>query len=1034
MGQTLIAQQLMLPPAERTLKQPPGVNLFSPYMAQDKKGNLWLSSPDGLIRYDGQQLRVFNSQGHLQDDTFSRVIADSRGRVWLRYAYGNDESKLAFWDPKTQRIQFIADTTRLVGEFLAKDGIRTLFVDRQDHLWIGRTKTGLLRVDPRTLSVEPFVLDSTEVNSLHQSSDGTIWAGASTGLYSIDPSSHQVRRYLDKNGLLRIHAGNPITALTVRSTGELLLGLYNKVVVFNPTSGLIRQIDLPLPIATSQLWTYKIVFDQEQNAYFSVGTLVFRLNRQNQLQRLEFGYPAEKVIGIWISQGQPLGNNRLWVNAGHQLYAYDLSRLRQVPPLNILDVSVNGIRLVENQVPREERFQRDTLGQASLYLKEGDFLSIRFLPQVEVATSTYRYKLAGHDAQWAVYNDTYGQATYQLRAGTYSFVLNRAKPTGGWEPQLAHIQIQVAPHFWRTAWFLSLTILSLSSAGLWLIRSWNRRRMLQQELARQAFEAETLRKMDTLKSDFFANVTHEFRTPLTIILNATEQLDATSLEPTQQQQTDTIQRHAHQLLRLITETLDMSRLDAGKMEVNSHLGDPVLFMRQVVTQFDGLAKQRGITLDWEGDTGTAELMYSFDDAKWEKIAYNLLSNALKFTAAGGRVLISGRIVAPDRFVLRVADTGIGIPKHRLTHIFDRFYQVDSSSTRAYSGTGIGLALVKELAQWLGGRVTVESEEGKGSVFTVELPIATPFIYQLNAIYPTSDLERDNLRGQSALGTSQSPKAPVSPRTASQSRALPIEKANSKNQQKPLVLLVEDNTELRMQMATYLSGQYRIATVATGREGLEQAIAEVPDLIVSDVMMPEMDGYELTRSLKADQRTSHIPIVLLTARSSAESQLMGLQAGADHYVGKPFNLTELNLRLGNALRTRQQWQQRFTAQMAPVTAVHPAHGEAEREERFLNTLRQYILANLHEADRIDVDWLADRAGMSRTQLHRKLTALTSLSPNRFIHRVRLERAAALLQSGEYNVAQVAYELGYSSQSYFAKLFQEHFGYAPSKMKT
>ncbi|GAB3716762.1 hypothetical protein GCM10027592_58350 [Spirosoma flavus] len=461
----------MLPPAERTLKQPPGVNLFSAFLAQDIWGNLWLSSPNGLVRYDGRQLSVYHAKDHSQDDYFNRVAPDSRGRVWLRYAYGNDESKLAFFDPQTQRIQFISDTTRLVRELLAKDGIRTLFVDRQDHLWIGRTKTGLLHVDPQTLFVEPVALDKTEVNSINQSPDGTIWAGASTGLYSIDPSSHQVRRYLDKNGRLRIHAGNPITALTVRSTGELLLGLYNKLVVFNPTSGLIRQIDLPLPTPTSLLCTYKIIFDREQNAYFSVGPLVFRLNRQNQLQRLEFAYPAEKVIGIWISQGQPLGNNRLWVNAGHQLYAYDLSRLRQVPPLNILDVSVNGIHVVENQLPREERYQRDTLGQASLFLKEGDFMTIRFLPQVEVAPSTYRYKLDGHDAQWAVYNDTYGQATYRLGAGRYSFMLNRAKPTGGWEPQFARIQIQVEAPFWRTAWFLSLVILSLSGTGFYIVRS-----------------------------------------------------------------------------------------------------------------------------------------------------------------------------------------------------------------------------------------------------------------------------------------------------------------------------------------------------------------------------------------------------------------------------------------------------------------------------------------------------------------------------------------------------------------------------------
>ncbi|GAB3716746.1 hypothetical protein GCM10027592_58320 [Spirosoma flavus] len=381
----------------------------------------------------------------------------------------------------------------------------------------------------------------------------------------------------------------------------------------------------------------------------------------------------------------------------------------------------------------------------------------------------------------------------------------------------------------------------------------------------------------------------------------------------------------------------------------------------------------------------------------------------------------------------MASRSIGLPI-----LFDRFYQVDSGSTRAYSGTGIGLALVKEVAHWLGGRVTVESEEGNGSVFTVELPITSPARYPRNEIDTTLDSKDDNPStyadqvGQPESALSQSRNAP--PHSASRSRQPTEKRTTNPDGEKPFVLLVEDNAELQMQMATYLSKQYRIATAPTGRDGMEQAIAEIPDLIVSDVMMPGMDGFELTLSLKADERTSHIPIVLLMARSSPESRLMGLQAGADHYISKPFNLAELNLRLANALRARQQWQQRFRAQMALSTAVHQAPGEPDREERFLNCLHQYILTNLDEADRMDVGWLAEQAGMSRTQLHRKMTALTSLSPNRFIHRVRLERAAALLQSGEYNVAQVAYELGYSSQSYFAKLFQEHFGYAPSKMKT
>jgi signal transduction histidine kinase/DNA-binding response OmpR family regulator len=781
------------------------------------------------------------------------------------------------------------------------------------------------------------------------------------------------------------------------------------------------------------MWTDAFVPDQAGNDYFSVGIMVCRITRTGLLQRIEFARPAEKVISLFIQPGHDTIPDRMSVKllSGRQ-DRYDLSQLRPLPSFNLLDVQVNGTRLIENEHQREDRFQRDSTGHASVTIQEGDFVQLRFTTYAHPQVVQFRYKLAGVDASWTAYNDIYGTATYQPPPGEHLLLFDHMA-NASWTKQPASVRIVVRPVLWKTVWFRMLAGLVLSSLVWLFIRNARRRQKLRQELARQASEAESLRQLDEFKTRFFSNVTHEFRTPLTIILNATEQLTAKTPTHAEQPEVATIRRHAHQLLRLITQTLDMARLDADKLDTHLQLGNPIGFTGQVVAQFAGLAAQRGLTLTYNtqpalawlytdndladgAPTGGAQ-QYSFDGEAWEKIAYNLLANALKFTPRGGSVQVMGQVKADDRFLLVVEDTGIGIPTDQVARIFDRFHQVDDRSTRAYSGTGIGLALVRELANWLGGEVRVESQLDQGSRFTVELPLLRP--------------------DQASI--SEGSTAPVDlpwlqPMAKPSSAHLPVhrEATSATVTDKPLVLVVEDNDDLRTQMAAYLSGDYQVLTAQNGQWGWEEATSQVPDLIVSDVMMPELDGYQLLERLKTDERTSHIPVILLTARSSAESRLQGLQLRADDYLVKPVSLVELGLRIGNGLRTRQQAQKRFLAQLNLPPPPLPTKFAPSREELFLNRLRQAILTHL-ASESLDVDWLAAQAQISRTQLNRKLSALTGLSPNRFIQRVRLERGAELLQTGKLTVAEVAYQIGYDSPSYFAKVFQEQFGHPPSKWR-
>lgn len=788
-----------------------------------------------------------------------------------------------------------------------------------------------------------------------------------------------------------------------RPDGTILVGLPDEIDVIRPSSGHIERLAL-IPSRFHAGQTVRDFFDDnEGNTYFKNHTTCYRYTHQGQLQQLEFSSLRQRVDFLY-----PGRNHRLWVTAGSTLLAYDLSRIRPTPSLSLIDVVINQDRLEEPST--SHYLERDFLGHPTLTVQDGDLITLRVSPFIQPTTRAFRLRLEGYDQNWDVVEDALSQVAYQLPAGTYTLALNQYNKPAGWANQVSTMRIIVEPVFWRTGWFLSLFGIVVAGVGGVLFRSWR----LRQALARQAFEAATLRKLDELKSRFFTNITHELRTPLTILMNAAEQMSSARLMDSDQSRLKSIQRNAHQLMQLINQTLDLAKLDAGKLDRHEQVGDPVAFIEQLAHQFKELAQQRQIELEWVGQPAFS--LHRFDGEQLGTIVYNLLSNALKFTPSKGTVRIACRMTDQHTLMLRVSDTGIGIPADQLPRLFERFYQVDSSLTRAHAGTGIGLALVNELTQWLGGTIEVESRVGEGSVFTLRLPLR-----------PTRGAD-DTIRAE----PSEPSQRPASGMTNWPEEDISV-KTLSEDADQPLLLVVEDNAELRLFLRDALSTHYRVITADTGRLGLDEAINKIPDLIISDVMMPELNGYQLVEQLKTDERTSHIPIVLLTAKSSADSRLTGLGLGADDYLSKPFSLEELSLRIGNSLRTRQNWQRRLSQGLKNDESADSPPPQLDKEERFLARLRTLILANLTE-EQVDVDWLSQQAGMSRSQLHRKLTALTAMSTTQFMHSVRLGQAVVLLQAGELSVAQVAQAVGYSSQSYFSKVFQEQYGYPPIKLKS
>jgi signal transduction histidine kinase/DNA-binding response OmpR family regulator len=545
-----------------------------------------------------------------------------------------------------------------------------------------------------------------------------------------------------------------------------------------------------------------------------------------------------------------------------------------------------------------------------------------------------------------------------------------------------------------------------------------------EELHHSLANAEQLKSMDELKTNFFTNISHEFRTPLTLILGPAEALVADSPDLSTRRQGSLILRNAQRLLRLINQLLDLSKLDAGAMQLTPAQTDVAMLARQQAATFASLAEARSVRFRTDGPV---QLPFVVDAPKLETILANLLSNALRFTPTGGEVVLSWRELPngslPAGIELTVADTGPGIGAGHLAHLFDRFYQGAHPTTPgAQPGTGVGLTLVKELTELHNGTVTVRSPPGYGATFVVRLPHGLVPVPADAEGLPLLDLANHE---------------PLTFFDAAEPAAMLTDEADEVNPAADLVLFIEDNADVREYIRTSLApAGYRLLEASDGLAGVALAREHVPDLVISDVMMPGLDGYEVVRQLKAEVATSHVPVVLLTAKSGGNDRLTGLETGADAYLGKPFAARELRAQVRNllALRARTRAQALGTTLgSTPGAAAEPVPETGRLsalDEQFLARVTAAVEQNLAESA-FDVDQLSRDVALSRTQLQRKLRALTGQAPAEYIRLARLQRAMELLQAGAGSVSEVGYEVGFSSPAHFSTVFSRHFGFPPSE---
>ena len=621
----------------------------------------------------------------------------------------------------------------------------------------------------------------------------------------------------------------------------------------------------------------------------------------------------------------------------------------------------------------------------------------------------FQYRLEGNKKGWSNWSSEARKEYTNLSPGEYIFHV-RSKNLYGIAGSEASYAFKIRTPWYLSWWSYAVYILILL-AVLNQVRRWELRRINKKhDLQLKLVEFSKLKELDQLKSHFFANISHEFRTPLTLILGQTERVMSSGIAIGEKEKLQVANRNAKRLLVLINELLDLSKLEAGAMELKARRHNIVSFLKSLFWSFESLAESQKLIIKFESDKEYIPVLFEPD--KMEKIFYNLLSNAFKFTPANGEIQLNIRITNLSLVKITVKDNGRGIPAVKLPHIFNRFYQADSTLTRENEGTGIGLALTKELIELHKGTISVKSNEGQGSSFIILFPISEGEKKE-SAIVQSDDSFQD------LIGRFENVNIDIE---SSQS-------LHKENHKKELILIVEDNYDVRTYIREQLTGEYRVIEAADGQEGILKAEEQIPDLIITDVMMPKVDGYRFSQKIRIDKKTSHIPIIMLTAKASLNDKIEGLETGVDAYLTKPFSAKELQVRIKNLISQRRQLRMRFST----ATIIKPSEVTANSVDQEFLEKTISIIESAFNDENFGAKHLAEQANMSVSQLNRKLNALIDQPAGQLIRSMRLQRAANLLKLNTGTVAEICYEVGFNDQAYFSRAFKKQFECSPSDYK-
>ncbi|RRB06403.1 hybrid sensor histidine kinase/response regulator transcription factor [Larkinella rosea] len=1017
---------------------------------KDKTGTIWFGTSGYGLRKFNPKIKQFHS--FLANTSLSNLYIDRQKRTYVRgeFAYAEldrtNDRLVPFLDPnlpeadrrqrflmqdragyywvsnvhfethKNYLFKFSPDWQLLKKYPLPENitfgyfGNQTM-EDQTGNLWIGATNGKLLRFNPRTEAFQVFSYQfllpqsgaAVETYALHVDRSGTFWIGTQQGLvkarqpqinpaFSIYKNTKTDRQSLSNDFVSSLidDPNQPDRYLWVGTKGGGLERLDKQTGLFEHFT---EAQGLP------NIVVYGILADNSKSLWLSTNRGLSQFNprthqfhnytKADGLQDDEFNTASffKATSGELLFGG---------VNGLTAFRPKEVKSTSQYKPLaNIIGLKINN-ETIEVGSPGGILSQAIEHTQTLELAHDQNLVTLEFgvMNYINSAKNRYRYRLEGIDRDWVEAGNNRFANYAQLPDGNYRFAMMGSADGEVWSKPV-ELQIRVHPPFYHTWWAYFIYLVILAIIGWQFYRFQMQRFVLQQQVVFEQKEASRLAELDALKTQLFTNISHEFRTPLTLILGPLEQVVQ---EYAQDNRFPLIQRNAKRLLSLINQVLDLNKLEAGQLKPEGQFGDLASFFRTLASSFESLAESQAIQFTFVQNAST--LWADFDSDKVEKIVTNLLSNAFKFTPSGQVVRMN--VHYPDQpgtgeLILTIQDTGIGIAPTNLGRIFERFYQVDGNSNRSYEGSGIGLALVSELIRVLNGTIDATSAEGVGTTFTVTLPLITK----------NAEVDPIPTRFQASVGQ---------------------ERRNDRSAvSEPSLLIIDDNADIRAYVRSIFETDYKIIEAVDGHEGLEKATTILPDVVICDLMMPRLDGFGFCRTLKTQEATSHIPVVMLTARATVENRIEGFELGADDYLTKPFNQIEIAVRVRNLVQKQTRLQAYFGGM---ARAILPGDEATKtKEEAFLLKAKAVIEQHLVESG-FGVEQLSEELNLSQQQLVRKLKALTGQTAVEFIRNQRLDHAADLLHRGTHTVSEVAYQVGFESLSYFTKVFQNKFGVVPS----
>lgn len=955
---------------------------------KDKKGTFWFGTyQGGLVHLDkstGEFIAYRNeptNEFSIANNFVTTMLEDRKGNFWI----GTMGGGINLFDRNKNQFRAYMnnpdDPNSLVDNY-----INDILEDHNGDIWIA-TYWGLSRWNSRYLTFTNFLSNKTKSNSLSHNSvmclyedrENKLWVGTRNGLNLFDPENEDFRFFTDKDGL----SGNTIKGILGDDEGFLWISTNRGLTKFDPVSGIAINFSESDGLQGNEFYRNSCHLASTGEMFFG-GINGFNAFYPEEVHNRDY-IPNLIITGFKILEKE--------VTIGH---------------------AISGRRILEKSINETEK----------ITLKQSDKAFTLELSAIDFITPdniVFSYKLDGFDENWNYTDVKYPFITYtNLSAGEYQLHIKAAnKNIIDNIPVVKTLRIKITPPFYKTWWAYTFYILFLSLISLYFWRL-----SIQRVKERNLIKVEKLRRekseeIHQAKLRFFTNISHEFRTPLTLILGPLEQLleKKPAIEPFRKQ-LDIMLINARRMLRLINQLLDIRKIEGGKMKLKAEYSDVVKFISDIIHSFEEYALEKNIDFHFKTNVESFDLW--FDPDKLDKILFNLLSNSFKFTPENGKISVEFKInqksgddeLLNENFVqIAVSDTGSGISEKDMPKLFERFYQAKTKDSYT-QGSGLGLSLTKNFVDLHHGKIRVQSEPGVGTSIYIYLPESDKHFSEDEKVKSDAPASNKYIHiSPDAYKIESDPKPEV-----------PSNIALSK----PNLLVVEDNIELMNYLQSSCEELFNFHGATNGREGYELAVDILPDLIISDVMMPEMNGFEFCQQVKNHILTSHIPVILLTAKSSTESQIKGFESGADAYISKPFRIDQLIATAKSIIENRLRLREKFNSGKIVSGEVI----KNTTDDKFIQKVIDLINTNIAEQD-FGVSELGKELGISRVHLHRKLKATANLSPNEFIRNIRLQKAGELLLKQEFNVSEVCYKVGFNSPAYFSSCFKQYYRLSPKE---